>query len=201
MPVSKRSIYRSSALEQYGRGQEKDVSLRFASLRTRVLLWALLGVLLTLSMLSWSTQVPSYMQGTGVLLNKVSHTHRRGNTLSGGGEVHEESVVMVFLPSAHSRLLRVGLPVRLLLGSTQLRSQIAEIEPGVMSPYSACTSYAVNQNCSQVVNQPSRVAMVKLGTNVPASALSTGSSWTAEVEVGTQGMLSLLLGQGSATGE
>jgi hypothetical protein len=171
-------------------------------LRARAFLWILLGLLLALGLFSWSVQVPLYLKGSGLVLNKVQGARLQGDMQSGGGEVREESLAVVFLPSGLAQSLHIGLPVRIQLGSKgpYLLSSISQIEPGVISPYSACRSYGVDANCSHFISQPSVVAMAWLGSALPVT-LYAGSTLTAEVEVGKQRLLPLLLGGKRLQGE
>ena len=107
----------------------------------------------------------------------------------------------VFVPATASLTLRPGLPVRLQIGSTgpQVASTITTVEPGIVSPNEARDRYALGGIASAVITQPSVVVTARLGPSIPAQAYA-GSIVSAQVQMGTRSVLSLLPGLGSLSG-
>src|SRR5438067_670232 len=66
--VPERTIFRQSAIEAYKRGREKDVVPRLISWPIIVCFWLLLGVLVAAGLLVWDIQVPTYVDGSGIIL-------------------------------------------------------------------------------------------------------------------------------------
>jgi len=170
---------------------EKDVVLRLISWPIIVCLWVLLGVLLAAGFLVWFAQVPTYVSGSGIIL-------AQGDTLQ---PEYGKTVAIVFLPPDQSAQIRVGLPVDIQIGSAgmHVQSTIAQVEPGITSPDAARQRYRLGGVGALLITQPSIVAIIKLGTVLPATTYA-GSSLTARVETGSQRLITLLLGSGQFLG-
>lgn len=184
MSISKqRSIFRNKALQYYAQSREKDVLPRFVAPPVFIFLWVLLGLLLVATLLAWLGQVPTYVAGSGVVLNQGIKTQQGGN----------EVVAVVFLPATPSLHLRAGLPIQVQIGTTgpQLTGTIDTVQPGVISPSDARKRYSLNGDLAQVITQPSIAVTVRLGADVLAQ-MYAGSSVSAQVQVGTRSVLSLL---------
>jgi len=81
------------------------------------------------------------------------------------------------------------------IGTTgqHISSQIDTVEPGVMSPSEAQQKYGLKGNLAQVITQPSIAVTVNLGVAVPVQTYA-GSTISAQVQVGTRHVLSLIPG-------
>src|SRR5437879_9034110 len=90
---------------------EKAVVPRLISWPIIVCLWLLLGVLIATGFLAWYVQVPTYVDGSGIIL-------ARGDMLQ---PAYGQMVAVVFLPPDQSAHLRVGLPVDVQIGSAGVR--------------------------------------------------------------------------------
>ena len=191
MTASKRTIFRHKALQQYEQSRNKTVLPCYVSPPIFVCLWILLGLLIIAGVAAWLGQVPTYVAGSGVVLDPGSTTQQGGN----------EGVAVVFVPATPSLTLRPGLPVQLQIGSTgpQLTTTIATVEPGIVSPNEARDRYALGGVASAVITQPSVVVTARLGPSIPAQVYA-GSIVSAQVQVGTRSVLSLLPGLGSLSG-
>ncbi len=191
MTASKRTIFRHKALQQYEQSRNKTVLPRYVSPPVFVCLWILLGLLIIAGVAAWLGQVPTYVAGSGVVLDPGSTTQQGGN----------EGVAVVFVPATPSLTLRPGLPVQLQIGSTgpQVASTITTVEPGIVSPNEARDRYALGGVASAVITQPSVVVTARLGPSIPAQVYA-GSIVSAQVQVGTRSVLSLLPGLGSLSG-
>ncbi|SRR6266567_1390220 len=185
MAISRRSIFRDSAMKHYMQKQEKDILPRVVSPPVFVFLWILLGFLTMAGLLAWWGEVPTYESGSGIILEEKSHS-KSGNS---------EAIAVIFLPASSAPKLRTGLPIQLQIGSTGSRftSTIERIEPGILSPSEARTRYAFASGVSQVLTQPSVLATVRLGSTISARTYA-GSLVSAQVQVGLRRPLSLLPG-------
>ena len=109
MAVSKRSIFRGKALEQYAASRQKDVLPRLVSPPVFVFLWILLALLIVGGIVAWLTRVPTYVVGSGVVLDQGIV---QVNQASG------RAVAVVFLPANRTMHVRVGQVILLQIGST-----------------------------------------------------------------------------------
>ena len=160
--VPEHTIFRQSAITAYKRGMEKAVVPRLISWPIIVCVWLLLGVLIATGFLAWYLQVPTYVNGSGIIL-------ARGDMLQ---PAYGEMVAVVFLPPDQAAHLRVGLPVDVQIGSAGVlvHSTIAQVQPGVTSPDTARQRYRLEGVGALRVTQPSIVVIIKLGTKLPATA-------------------------------
>ena len=189
--VPERTIFRQSAITAYKRGMEKDVVPRLISWPIIVCLWLLLAVLIAAGFLAWYVQVPTYVEGSGIIL-------ARGDMLQ---PAYGGMVAVVFLPPDQSAHVRVGLPVHVQIGSAgaYVQSTIAQVEPGITSPDAARHRYRLDGVGALLITQPSIVLIIRLATTLPATAYA-GSLCTAKVETGSQRLLALLPGLGKFVG-
>ena len=175
MHVPKRQIFRESAIQHYIRNREKDVLLRIIPLPLAVFLWVLLSIFLMAGLFAWNERIPTYTNGTGIV-----------QATKGGN-----SVAVVFLPAGPSTSVHVGEPVRVQIGSLQVQGKVMKIEQAIMSPDSTREHFQLKGNNSYLVTQPSLVALVGFTTLVPAT-IYAGSTLSAQIEVGSQRILSQL---------
>jgi len=191
MTASKRTIFRHKALQQYEQSRNKTVLPRYVSPPIFVCLWILLGLLIIAGVAAWLGRVPTYVAGSGVVLEPGSTTQQGS----------DEAVAVVFVPATPSLTLRPGLPVQLQIGATgpQVASTIMTVEPGIVSPSEARAQYALGGVAAAVITQPSVAVTARLGPSIPAQVYA-GSIVSAQVQVGTRSVLSLLPGLGSLFG-
>ena len=182
-PQRQRAIFRNKALQYYAQSREKDVLPRLVAPPVFIFLWVLLGLLLVATLLAWLGQVPTYVAGSGVVLNSGVKTKQGG----------QEAVAVVFLPATPSLNVRAGLPIQVQIGSSgpQLTSTIDTVQPGVISPSDARERYSLTGDLAQVITQPSIAVTVRLGADV-STQMYAGSLVGAQVQVGTRSILSLL---------
>src|SRR5436190_4446530 len=116
MANTKRTIFRNKALQYYAQSREKDVLPRFVAPPVFIFLWVLLGLLLITTLVAWLGQVPTYVAGSGVVLNQGIKMQQGGN----------EAVAVIFLPATPSLDVRAGLPMQVQIGTRgpQLNSAI-----------------------------------------------------------------------------
>ena len=192
---NKRTIFRNKALHYYVQSREKDVLPRFVAPPVFIFLWVLLGLLLVATLLAWLGRVPTYVTGSGVILNSQGSAQQAGNG---------EATAIIFLPATSSSSLKVraGMAILLQVGTAgpALHGKIATVEPEVMSPSEARTKYSLNGSLALAITQPSIAVSVKLGPGLPAQKY-TGSIVGAQVQVGSRSVLSLLPIIGQLIGE
>ena len=175
MHVPKRQIFRESAIQHYIRNREKDVLLRIIPLPMAVFLWVLLSVFLMAGLFAWNERIPTYTSGAGIV--------QPGK----GGS----SIAVVFLPAGPSTTVHVGESARVQIGSLQVQGKVMQVDPIMMSPDNARKHFPLQGKNSSLVTQPSLIALVKFTTSVPSSTYA-GSSLSAQIEVGSQRILSQL---------
>lgn len=177
MHVPKRQIFRESALQHYIRNREKDVLLRILPVPMAVFLWVLLSILLMAGILAWNMRIPTYTSGAGIVQPGT------------GGN----SIGVVFLPAGPTTTVHVGESVQVQIGanSPQIQGNVIEVDPDIMSPDSTRKQFQLKGAGSSLVTQPSLILLVRFRTTVPARTYA-GSSLSAQIEVGSQRILSQL---------
>ncbi len=185
MAEPSRSIFRTSAINHYIQKREKDILPRLVTPPVFLFLWVLFGLLMIAGLLAWWTEVPTYVTGSGIILEQGLQSKL----------VNKEGIVLIFLPAESAGKLRVGLPILLHIGSTGLSftSKIEQVEPGIVSPSEARKRYALDSSASQIFTEPSVVATVKFIPTLSAR-MYAGSIVNAQVQVGSRRVLSLLPG-------
>jgi len=179
-------------MQHYTQSREKDILPRFVAPPVFIFLWILLGLLFIATVLAWLEQVPTYVTGSGVVLDQGIGAQNGGN----------EAVAVVFLPATTSLKVTAGQPIQVQVGSPgpQLSGTIATVKPGVLSPSQARQQYGLTGGLAQVITQPSVAVTVQLGPGFSTQAYA-GSIVNAQVQVGTRRVLSLLPWIGQLIGE
>jgi len=228
MPALNQPIFRSNAIRHYMQREEKHTLPRFISLPITIFLWTLLALFLAAGALVWSEQVPTYATTQGIVVvqsaaqpsgksasvtggqipvtgKQIPATEKSAPTIGKQVPATEKpilpiSIAVFFFPPAQAQNLHAGVPVRLHVGPSgpQFSSQIIGIEPGVMSPMALRSLFHL-ENASLPITQPSAVVIVKL--NPAFATMYAGSTLTADVQVGSQSLISLLPGVGHLLGK
>lgn len=187
-----RTIFRHSAIAAYKRGMEKDVVPRLISWPIIACLWLLLGVFIAAGFFAWDIRIPTYVDGSGMIL--AQGTLAPGDGLQADGQ---ESLAVVFLPPDQAGIVRVGMPAGVQVGSAGMlvRSTVVKVEPGVVSPDVARRRYQLDGAGGFLIMQPSVVVIIRLNTPLPDTAYA-GTTVSAKVETGTQRLLALFPGLG-----
>jgi hypothetical protein len=176
MHVPRRQIFRESALQHYLRNREKDVLLRILPVPMAVFLWVLLSIFFMAGLFAWNERIPTYTSGTGIVQESTG----------------DNSIAVVFLPAGPSTTVHVGEPVEVQVGaSKQVQGKVIGVESDSMSPDSARAHYQLEGSSAYLVTQPSLIVLVKFSTTVSAKTYA-GSSLSAQIEVGSQRILSQL---------
>lgn len=192
MAVSKRSIFREKALQHYAASRQKEVLPRLISPPVFVFFWLLLALLLVASLAAWLAHVPTYVVAAGVVLD-------RG--IVQGQQANDETTAVVFVPASHASQVHVGQPILLQIGATgtPLTYKVERVVPGILSPNEARRRYGLDNTTSPTITGPSMVLMISLGPAFPAQQYA-GSPVSAQLQIGSQRVLSLLPGLGQWIG-
>lgn len=170
----KRSIFRDQAVQKYRRNQEKSVLPRIVAPPVFLFFWILLVILTGAGVVAWLGQVPLYVTGSGVVLDK-DVVPRRGSD--------EAIAVVPFTANDISRIHR-GLPSEVQIGSTgpALTRPIDTVSPVILSPSE------VHQRYGLEMTDPAQIVSIKLGISRRVYA---GSPVHVRVQVGSRRLLSL----------
>jgi len=180
------AIFRVAALRHYRQAREQAVLPRFVAPRVFLFLWILLGLLLLSGLAAWFVQVPVYASGQAVVLD--------GSDLA--EPLTGEAVIVAFLPPEDFPRLRTGQPLLLREGRTgeRVSRPILVVEPRIYSPGAAQRHFALPAGAAQTVSQPAAVVLARFEPASPAlpAAAYVGSTYRADVPVGSRRLLSLL---------
>jgi hypothetical protein len=192
MAVSKRNIFRGKAMQHYAASRQKEVLPRLISPPVFVFLWLLLALLLFASLAAWLTRVPTYVVTTGVVLDQG---------IIQGQQANDQATAIVFVPVSHALQVYIGQPILLQIGATgtQLHYKVERVVPGILSPNEARRRYGLDNATSPTITGPSIVLTISLGPAFPAQQYA-GSPVSAQLQIGSQRVLSLLPGLGQWIG-
>ena len=188
--VPQQRMFRETAVKHYMQKRRvKDVLPRLLPVPIALFLWILVGSFLMVGIFAWSAQVPIYVSAPGIVLDQQTALHFNSR----------EPSAIIFLPAVQSTQVQVGLPVQLQVTSSgqPVDSKIVQIEPGIVSPDVVSQQYKLNG--AGLITGPSVVVLVGLGTALSPNTYA-GSLLTANVQVGSRRVLSLLPGVGSLIG-
>lgn len=183
MVPSRHPLFREKALKQYMQKQEKDILLRPVSPPAFACSWILLCLFLLAALLAWWQEVPTFVEGSGVIL-----AQGQANTTTS-----DKAVILIFLPATYAGQIRSKLPVRVQIdsGGLELSSTVEHVEPGIISPTEARKRYRLDSDTAQILTAPSIALTVMPKTALPAHTYA-GSLVSAQVQIGSRRVLSLL---------
>lgn len=183
MTLSGHHLFREKAIQHFRQSRERDVLPRFVAPRIFLFLWILLGLLLALVTLAWLGRVPISIEGSGVVLEQ--------RAVIGG---NNEGDADVFLQADASNKVRAGQPVQAQIASMVFNAVVVRVEPGAMSPNE------IKQRYSQTVVGPTVIVVIAFRPALPIQQYA-GTEIHAQIQVGTQKLLSLFPGVGKWIGE
>ncbi len=185
MATGMQNVFRSKALEQYSLRWEKTILPRVVAPPVFLALWILLGLFLIATTFAWLAEVPVYTTGSGVILSQES-------ALTTGSS---DAVAAIFLPATTSVTVKSGESVLVHIGTTgaSFTTTVLSIQSHALSPDAIRQQYALSASTGQVVTEPSIVVLVGLGSAISVHTYA-GSLVSAQIQVGTQRVLSLLPG-------
>lgn len=184
MQSPKSMIFRSEALEHYIKSREQSILPRLTKPPVLLCMWILLSLCAIVIVIANVSQVPIYVNGSGV--------------------VQQNASILIFLPVSPAQPvhLQAGMPIQLQanLPDQTIMSTIDKVETGVLSPAAAEQRYGFTQKNAQIITGPTIVASVKPLATFPAQSYA-GSVVNVQVQVGTTRIISLLLSSAIPNGE
>lgn len=182
MPQSQRPLFREPAWQHYLQKREKDILPHFVSPPTFICIWIMLCLAVVVGIVAGTQKVPVLVDGVGIVL---AQEQNRAVGDKGG-------TVLVFLPASEAKLVHVGEPSQLQVGLTgpSYSSTIVQVEPGLLSPNDIYKQYGVVCSTMLTITEPSVAVHVGLVPSL-SSHLYAGSPVRAQVQIGTQHLLSL----------
>jgi hypothetical protein len=185
MAVLDRSIFRERAVEKHIQKRERHVVLRLVSPPMFVFLWVLLALSVTGGSLVWTIQEPVVVQGKGVVVEQNAANPKTARKI----------IVLLLLPTNQQANLKVGQPVRIMIGSNIIfNSTIDQVEKDVMSPTAISSKYTAQAApLAQTLSGPSVVATAAVE---PMSQAQTylGSQCQAQIQIGSESIVTMLPG-------
>jgi hypothetical protein len=183
MPQSPRPLFREHAWQHYLQKREKDILPHVVSPPIFVCAWILFGLIVVVGLVVATQRVPIQVDGSGIVL---AQEHNDASSGSNGG------TALLFLPASEARQVHVGERSQIQIGLTgpSYTTTIAQVEPGLLSPNDIYKRYGLNCSAMPTITEPSVVVHVKLVPSL-SSYLYAGSPITAQVQIGTQRILSL----------
>ena len=171
-------IFRSKTLQKYMQNREKSVLPRIVAPPIFAFSWLVLTLLIAAGIAVWLGQVPSYITGSGIILDT--------NSIAKQGDA---SMAAILLPANAISSIRPGLPVQVQVGQAgpQLQRVIDGVSQNLLSPDKVRQKYGFE------VTDPSLVATVELGPTV-SRHLYGGSPIRAQIQIGSQSLLTLFPG-------
>ena len=178
------AIFRPEAVRRHTESRDRAVLPRFVSPRTFLALWLSLALITAMGVTAWFVQVPIYAVGSAVAVERP------------GQQLRGEAIGVVFLPAQFRETLRPGQTVFLDLPGAAARvpRPILEVQPDILSPAAARDRFSLDGAAAGAITAPVVAVFVALApfpSGLPASAY-TGSIYTAEIEIGSRRLLSLL---------
>ncbi len=182
---ARRHFFRQEALEHYARSRERDILPRSVAPPVFLLFWGLLLLLLAATVLAWQVQAPVSADAAGFI-----GQNGQASASPGGN-----AAAVLFVSANAAAALRAGqsITVQVALTGQTLSGTIATVGVSVLTPDEARQQYALTGDLALVIRQPSVVVILDLGSALPPGVV-VGSSVMAQVQVGTQSLLSLLPG-------
>lgn len=185
MQGQRSSMFRSEALEHYIQSRERGILPRITTPPVFLCFWILLSLCISAGVLAYLSQVPVYVNGSGIVLEQGTS-------------------VLVFIPTspAHPVRIHVGAPAYLHIAASPLtvNGTIDQVEAHLLSPGDAQKRYGLQGKVPQIITGPSIVAWLKLETTFPLQSYA-GSIISVQVQAGTVRVISLLLGSSLPDGE
>jgi hypothetical protein len=184
--LARRKLFRTQALKHYAQNRQKDILPGFVTPPVFLCLWLLLLLIGAAAFFAWQERVPTSIQALGVVL----------------AQPHEPATALLFVPSDSSTSIAVGQQLTFQVNATgqQFQASVTSVDSGPVTPQEARARYALTGDAQFVVTQPSMVVHLAF-TPQQASQVADHLSITAQIQVGSRSLLSMLPGLlGSAFG-
>lgn len=180
MPEPNRSIFRPEALRFHIQRNEEPVYPRLISPRAFVILWILLGVVLSIGVLAVFAEVPVHASATGFMIEGTA-----------------EPVLALLLPPRELRHLQPGQRAFIKRYDGNLAvARIFAVEGSLMGPAAVRSLLDLSETAASGIKEPVAVAFARLDAGALAgpAGLYQGSSFVAEIELGTRRAITLFPG-------
>ena len=183
MQPPQHAIFREQALEQYIKRQNKDVLPMFITPPIFLCLWILLGLMLLASFLAWWVKVPTFTESSGIVITQEQADG--SSTLA----------ILVFLPAAYQHQANIGAEAQIQIGTTgtRIESHIQSVGTTILSPDAARRQYGLYNGTGRVITEPS-IPLILSGAGMHLAQVYKGSQVTAQVQIGSQRVITLLPG-------
>jgi hypothetical protein len=149
-----------------------------------ILCWIVLFLLFGALGFAWSIKVPVSIQGHGVMIEQGS-----------AGQTGDEVVAILFFPPGQLVGLHAGQPATVSISSTaiSMAGTVDQVGTALISPDEARSRYNLQGVLAQVITGPSLVVAISIRPAVSAQ-IYAGSVCEAQIQIGSQRVLSLLPG-------
>jgi hypothetical protein len=179
-------FFREKAVKEYRHRQERAVLPRFFSPYLAILTYLLFFLLLLVGILAWWGEIPSFVTGSGVVRAERAASASQSQNMT----------IVLFLPARYVSQIHLGEKTQVTLEpeGLQFTSTIERVEAKSLSPGEARQRYLLNDVAAQAIPQ-SAVAAILLPVTTGAPHIEAGDLVSAQVHVGSQRILSFLLGE------
>lgn len=171
IPVEKKSIFRSDAVEQYVQQREKSVLPRYITPPLFTALWGLLLLLILGSLLAWATRVPIYAPGVATVVWQ------------------EETAVLVAFVQPH---IEVEVGHTLIVDGPRGRERVPITSVGdeILGPKDVADTFG--ERAASLVRQPTITIMTPLTVDDTMNAATyLDSTYSVQLQIGSQRVISL----------
>lgn len=177
-------FFRERAMREYLQRQEKDILPRFLSPYITILVYLLFFLLLLVGLLAWWGEVPLFITGSGVVRSQGAITASRS----------QKMVIVLFVPARYASQIHLGAKTQVSVEPTgqQFTSRLEQIEAKSISPQEARQRYKLDAAAAQAIPQ-SAVTVILLSVTAHSPPMEAGDLVSAQVQVGSQRILSFLL--------
>ena len=178
--MTKRKLFRTQALKHYAQNQQKDILPHFISPPVFLLLWILLGIVVTAVTFAWQARVPDYISKVpGILL-----VNQSGST----------ATVLLFVPSDSAVNIKAGQSILLQAPVTEQRlftKTITLVNSSPITADTARTQYNLTGDpLLTSARSSTRIIMVQFNLASPQTTLvRNGLDVEAQVQVGSRPLL------------
>ncbi len=174
--ASRRSIFRDQAVQKYRQNQEKSVLPRIVAPPVFLFFWILLAILTAAGVVAWLGQVPIYVMGSGVVLDK--------DILPNHGS--DEAIAIIPFPPHDVFHIHRGLLSEIQIGSTgpALTRAVDTVSPTMLSPSEVQRRYGI------AITDPAQIVSIRLGSEI-SRRVYAGSPVHVRIQIGSRRLLSL----------
>lgn len=181
--MSIRSIFRESAVERYQQRKEQGVVLRVSCPPAVIFFWIFLVTLLGAGGFAFSIQVPVETQSQGVIIEQ-----------NVAGQTRTAVVAELFFSPAQAAQLHTGQSATVSIGSLSgdVSGIVEHVDTNLISPDEARSRFNLQGGLAQIITGPSIAVTISMKS--AASEIYAGSLCNAQIQTGSQSVLSLLPG-------